>query len=91
MAAPRSSRTYQASQRDQEASHCHRRGTKTAKILALLGRSAGASLNELKKATGRQGHSVRGFVSGTLKKKMGLRIESISLKDGGRVYRLIAK
>jgi hypothetical protein len=36
-----------------------RKGTKTAKILALLGRADGASLKELKKATGWQAHSVR--------------------------------
>ena len=51
-----------------------RRGTKTAKILALLRRPAGASLPELRKATGWQPHSVRGLLSGAVKKKMGLHI-----------------
>jgi hypothetical protein len=38
------------------------------------------------KATGWQSHSVRGFLSGTLGKKMGLKIESSKTNDGERVY-----
>jgi hypothetical protein len=68
-----------------------RKGTKTAKILALLGRPDGASLQELTKATGWQAHSVRGFLSGTLNKKMGLRIHSDRRDDGQRAYRVISK
>ena len=68
-----------------------RRGSKTAKILALLQRPGGASLAQLKKATGWQAHSVRGFLSGTLKKKMGLRIDSAKLADGERTYRVASK
>ena len=68
-----------------------RPGTKTAKILALLGRPDGASLAELRKATGWQGHSVRGFLSGAVKKKMGLRITSAQREDGERAYRVPAK
>jgi hypothetical protein len=67
------------------------RGTKTAKILALLKRPGGASLQQLGKATGWQAHSVRGFLSGTLKKKMGLRVTSTKLQDGERTYRIISK
>lgn len=40
------------------------------------------------KATGWQAHSVRGFVSGTLGKRMGLVVESAKREDGQRVYRL---
>jgi hypothetical protein len=67
------------------------RGTKTAKILALLKRPGGASLDQLRKATGWQAHSVRGFLSGTLKKKMGLRVASNKLEGGHRTYRIISK
>ena len=67
------------------------RGTKTAKILALLKRASGASLQQLRKATGWQAHSVRGFLSGTLKKKMGLRVASNKLQGGQRTYRIISK
>ena len=65
-----------------------RPGTKTAKILALLRRPSGATLQELRKATGWQAHSVRGFLSGTLKKKMGLRVDSARRADDERAYRL---
>jgi Protein of unknown function (DUF3489) len=68
-----------------------RRGTKTAKILALLRRPTGASLPELRKATGWQAHSVRGFLSGAVKKKMGLRIDSVSRDDGEPAYRVASK
>jgi hypothetical protein len=68
-----------------------RSGSKTAKILALLKRRGGASLAQLQKATGWQAHSVRGFLSGTLKKKMGLRVHSAKLEDGTRSYRVRSK
>src|SRR5207253_6637830 len=65
-----------------------RRGSKTAKVLDLLKRPGGASLKELMKATGWQPHSVRGFLSGTLKKKMGLQLEASRRDDEERAYRL---
>ena len=61
------------------------KNTKTAKILALLKQPAGASLKTLMRETGWQSHSVRGFISGTLGKKMGLRVCSFQ-RDGERVY-----
>ena len=63
-----------------------RPGSKTAKVLDLVKRSGGATLKQLMKATGWQAHSVRGFLSGTLGKKMGLKIESSKTNDGERVY-----
>jgi hypothetical protein len=65
-----------------------RRGSKTAKILYLLKRPGGVTLKELIKATGWQAHSVRGFLSGTLGKKMGTPVKSSKRADGERVYRL---
>ena len=66
-----------------------RPGSKTAKVLDLLHRSGGATLNNLMKATDWQAHSVRGFLSGTLRKKMGLKVESTKREDGDRVYSLV--
>jgi Protein of unknown function (DUF3489) len=59
--------------------------TKTAQIIALLKRPTGASLKTLTRETGWQSHSVRGFISGQLGKKMGLRVLSFQ-RDGARVY-----
>jgi len=63
-------------------------GTKTAKVLAMLRQTKGATLKELVKATGWQAHSVRGFLSGTLGKKMGLALESSKGEDGERFYKI---
>ena len=65
-----------------------RQGSKTAKVLELVKRSGGATLKHIMKATDWQAHSVRGFLSGTLGKKMGLKIESSKTNDGERVYSL---
>ena len=67
-----------------------RPGSKKAKILALLKRPHGVSLEQLLKATGWQAHSVRGFLSGELKRKMGLRVISAK-KDDLRIYRLASR
>ena len=64
-----------------------RHGSKTAKILDLLRRPGGATLQELMKATNWQAHSVRGFLSGTVAKKLGIPVESSLRADRERVYR----
>jgi hypothetical protein len=63
-----------------------REGSKAAKILDLLKRPGGATLKALMKATGWQAHSVRGFLSGSLRKKMGLNVTSVKAEDGERSY-----
>ena len=68
-----------------------RRGSKTAKIVDLLKRPGGVTLKELVKATGWQSHSVRGFLSGTVGKKMGTPVESSRRGDGERAYRISSK
>ncbi len=62
--------------------------TKQAILVDLLSRSNGATLAELVNATGWQRHSVRGAISGTLKKKLGLTVTSEPTDDRGRVYRI---
>jgi hypothetical protein len=63
-----------------------RDGGKTAKVLELLKRPGGVTSKELMKATGWQPHSVRGFLSGTISKKMGLAVTSTKTEDGERTY-----
>ena len=63
-----------------------REGSKTAKVLDLLKRPGGATLKELMKATGWQPHSLRGFLSGTVRKKMRLSVESAKGEAGERSY-----
>src|SRR5882672_814962 len=63
-----------------------RRGTKIEKILALLKRPGGTTLKELIKATGWQPHSVRGFLSGVITKKLKLKVASVKDESGVRRY-----
>jgi hypothetical protein len=65
-----------------------REGSKSAKVLGLLRQPKGATLKELMKATGWQPHSVRGFLSGAVGKKMGLTVESSKRADGDRAYKI---
>lgn len=62
--------------------------TKKQICIDMLRRPKGASLKDLQKATGWQAHSVRGFLSGTVKKMEDVRLIS-EINDGGeRRYRI---
>ena len=63
-----------------------RHGSKKAAVIAMLRKAEGATLAEIMKATGWQSHSVRGFLSGSLGKAMGLKVESGKRGDGQRTY-----
>jgi hypothetical protein len=65
-----------------------RENTKQAKLIALLRRPGGATIADLAKATRWQNHTVRGVLSGALKKKLGLTITSEKPEGKDRVYRL---
>jgi hypothetical protein len=67
------------------------RHTKAAKVIDLLKRPGGVTLKGLMKATGWQAHSVRGFLSGTLRKKLRTPVESFKSDAGERAYRLSGK
>lgn len=65
-------------------------GTKLAVILDMLRQSKGASVEELMAATGWQAHSVRGAISGAIKRKLGLAVETFPAEGRGRIYRITA-
>jgi len=62
--------------------------SKLGQMVKLLQRTKGATLGELTEATGWQAHSVRGAISGSLRKRHGLAV-SVAIDDKrGRIYRL---
>ena len=83
-AKPRKART------EEKGAAPAREGSKKAIVLELLRRPEGATLADIMAATGWQAHSVRGFLSGALGKKMGLTVESLKTPEGARTYRIQA-
>ena len=67
-----------------------REGSKTETILGLLKRPGGVGMKELMKATAWQAHSVRGFLSAVVGKKMKLAVESTRAENGERTYSVTA-
>jgi hypothetical protein len=65
-----------------------RAGTKHAQVVAMLRDRAGTTIAAIMAATGWQQHSVRGFLAGVVRKKLGLNLMS-EPGEGGRVYRII--
>ena len=62
--------------------------TKKARILAMLRASSGVTIEAMMlHATGWQQHSVRGFLAGVVRKKLGLNLVSAATQ-GGRLYRI---
>lgn len=61
--------------------------TKQAQLIALLKQASGASLADLMNITGWQAHSVRGVISGVLRKRLQLPVISETV-DGTRRYRI---
>ncbi|WP_210880362.1 DUF3489 domain-containing protein [Roseovarius autotrophicus] len=65
-----------------------RSGTKQEAVIAMLRRAEGATIDEIAAATQWAPHTARGFLSGALKKKLGLAITSERVEARGRVYAL---
>ena len=62
--------------------------SKSDRVLSLLKQANGATLDELMKATKWQAHSVRGFLSGAVRKRKGLTVLSECDGEGTRRYRI---
>ncbi len=88
--APKATSTKEkpASKKAAKAASVPREFSKKNAVLDLLRRKEGATLAEIAKATDWQNHSIRGFLSGQVSKKMGLAVESTKNDKGERVYRL---
>jgi hypothetical protein len=65
-----------------------RAGTKNAQVVAMLHNRAGTTIASIMAATGWQQHSVRGFLAGVVRKKLGFNLVS-ETSESGRVYRII--
>lgn len=65
-----------------------RTGTKQAQVIALLQRPEGATIAEMVETTGWLAHTVRGCISGALKKKLGLPVATEKVDGRGTVYRI---
>ena len=60
-----------------------RAGTKQAQLIELLRRPEGATVEQIAAATGWQKHTIRGAISGALKKKLGLNVEATRTREVG--------
>ena len=66
-----------------------RTDSKQAKLIEMLRRPEGASIEEIVVAFGWQAHTVRGAIAGALKKKLGIDVRSEKIDGRGRVYRIV--
>jgi len=85
--APKGERRHTPRAAGKEAARIAREGSKKAEVIDLMRRSQGATLAEIMELTGWQAHTVRGFISGTLIKKLGLKVESFRSNEKERTYR----
>jgi hypothetical protein len=68
---------------DAAATRTPRAGTKQAQMIELLKRPEGATVEQIAAATGWQHHTIRGAISGALKKKLGLTVEATRTREVG--------
>lgn len=85
--APRKTKAAKKASPKPEA-NVARDGSKKAIVLAMMKRPDGATLSEITQETGWQPHTVRGFISATIGKRLGLEVKSTKREDGERVYQI---
>ena len=86
--APKKAKATKAA-RTKEGASVPREFSKKAIVLEMLRRKEVATLAEIGKATNWQNHSIRGFISGAITKKMGLKVESTKQEGGERHYKVV--
>ena len=74
-------------QQSRSASQPTARQSKKAHIIAMLQAPGGATIEAMARAAKWQPHSVRGFLAGVVRKKLGLTLVSAD-GESGRVYRI---
>lgn len=79
-----------AKARTTERKSSTRAESKQAKLIEMLKRTQGATIDEIATAFDWQKHTVRGAIAGALKKKLGLDVKSEKVEGRGRVYRIAA-
>ncbi len=78
----------EVSRGDAERVRSTRQNSKQAQVIAMLRRPEGATVRQICELTGWQNHTVRGALSGALKRKLRLTITSSKSDQGERVYRI---
>ena len=87
--AKRKTKTPSRTRNTKETKSPKRQGTKQQRLIEMLRRPQGATIEQITGALGWQSHTVRGAISGALKKKLSLTVLSEKV-DGGRIYRISA-
>jgi hypothetical protein len=87
-AKPRSRKRPAKSKIAQPKATAARAETKQARLIEMLKRPEGTTIDEVVKALKWQSHTVRGAMAGALKKKLGLKIASEKTEERGRIYKI---
>jgi hypothetical protein len=85
---PQKTKTQKPTRKPIPAERKMREGTKQALVIEMLRRPEGATSTEIVESTGWASHTIRGFMAGALKKKLGLTLTSEKNDVRGRVYKL---
>jgi hypothetical protein len=86
--APRKKQATGSAKKAAKTKTAATRKSKQQRMIDMLRRPDGATITQLSKAFGWERHTVRGALSGALKKKLGLKIVSDKLEASERVYRI---
>jgi hypothetical protein len=63
--------------------------SKQSQLITLLQSPTGGTVEQMMSLTGWQPHSVRGVISGVLRKRLGLNVSSEVQESGARIYRIV--